>query len=1039
MKKILSLVLALMMVFSIVPAVFADDAVTTAAKDSAYQDAIDFLGLIGLYKGGDGHADSDGVTRWQMALYVARVLTGRTEDAYWKTTENNSGFADVDEYLNDSESYIVGAVSYAANKGIINGYGDGNFGPNDGITYRDALTMVVRALGITYPASGYPWSYVTKADELGLMDGITGVGQTEEISREVVAQILYNAVNADVDGKTIAEEVFGVGEMTVIITASNKVAYEGSTTVLRDGFVQFAAIDDQGNPTGAKYHVAATEFGLTTDNAENAAVGTNYQIVYKDNCVDIIDAKALWTAYENFAATGKNEIVVDAANKTISLGGVKTNLVTVYTDLFNTQGTNNVTGALETKVYGESGVGAWKTIGTTYYMDAQGYIYQIADLKLVAYYFEFFDTIYGCKVETTGKYTYSALSDADAAAIRADLTATANGFAQVTNFASLKDSAYTKVVASDSNNDGTYDRAIVKDFQFGYLDWASDKKTFTIATTNGLNSLAAGATYTTANYRFTGLTPAADAFVIYYVDDVNKEIDIWVEVKAYAEGATTYFANAYILGFSVASNVIYMNDTKSQRFDMPFGYADLNGAPMKAFTTGANANVALNQALIDLLLANQNAYVTYVVVDGKLVYFTAAAQSNDYVVIDKFTSITKDSIIAHAYSTVTDEYADIQIAEFNGWNIGGFEWNEMWQKLVWEGILSGNVPNANDVLATLLPVKANQLYKVVYQNNGAYNLRPVTAADAIATPNGVHVIKEKIHWFKDGVLINNNAQFDPANNAGKYVATSSAHNWLVLQAPVDATTGAYDLTAIEKVYVVPGKIADMIIPHFELYKSADNDFVLVATEAELADFIRSQTVGSDVSFVYYTKYDLYGNDHNNAWADQAVDAHYYYRWMRDVATGNFTLVKINVAEYAAIIAELNKVDAKAAPANAVVLQLNDGVLSLANGALPVVTIGDVAAHLDKANAYDNYAVGSVDAADLVAEVGDFLDEVVCGMDEYVSVQDYFGIANITFIGVDANGKYVKLTGDKLGSAFTGTVDAHLFWDDGASTAVVYVD
>ncbi len=1031
MKKILSLVLALMMVFSIVPAVFADDADTTAAQDSAYQDAIDFLGLIDLYKGGDGHADSDGVTRWQMALYVARVLTGRTEDAYWKTTENNSGFADVDEYLNDTESYIVGAISYAANKGIINGYGDGNFGPNDGITYRDALTMVVRALGTTYPASGYPWSYVTKADELGLMDGITGVGQTEEISREVVAQILYNAVNADVNGKTIAEEVFGVGEMTVIITASNKVAYEGSTTVLRDGFVQFSAIDEQGNPTGAKYHVAATEFGLTTDNAENAAVGTNYQIVYKDNCVDIIDAKALWSTYENFAPASKNDIAVSTDKKTISLAGVTTNLVAVYTDLFNTQGTNNSTGALETKVYGANTVGEWKTIGKNYYMDAQGYIYQIADLKLVAYYFAFFNKIYGCKVETTGKYTYYALTEDEVKVITDDLIAETNGFAQVTDFARLATSAYTKAIASDSNNNGTYDRVIVKDFQFGRFDWSSDKTTFTIKSASGLNSFDGGITRTTADYRFTGVVPAAGAYVIYYVDDVNKEIDIWVEVKPYAEGATTYYASAYVLGFSVANSLIYLNDggDKDTRGSIPFGYAALNGAPMKAFTSGTNVDVALNEDLIDLLLANQGKYVTYVVVDGQLVYFTDAAQANHYVVIDKFTSITKEGIIAHAYSTVTDEYADIRIAEFNGWDIGGFEWEEMWTKLVIDSFFAGNgIPDANEVLAGLLPIKANQLYKVVYESNGAYNLRAVTASDLHNEAiNGVNVSNEKIHWLKaDGSF------FDQT-----FVATSSAHNWLILQAP--KTTNGYDLTAIEKVYVVPGKIANMIIPHFDMYKKADNDFVLVASELELADFIRSQTIGSDVSFVYYEKYDLYGNDHNNAWADQFGDAHYYYRWMRDVATGNFTIVKINVAEYAAVIAALNVVDNTAAPDNAVVLQLNDGVLSLTNGALPTVDMNVVAAQTKKDNVYDNYvAFENTDAANLVATIGNYLDENVCNMDADLAANyDYFGIANITFIGVE-NGEYVNVTGNNYAASFTGTVNAYLFWDNAAGTAVVYV-
>jgi putative cell wall-binding protein len=52
MKKILSLVLAMLMIISMVPAVFAAD-----ASESDYQAAIDYLKTIELYKGtGDSDA-----------------------------------------------------------------------------------------------------------------------------------------------------------------------------------------------------------------------------------------------------------------------------------------------------------------------------------------------------------------------------------------------------------------------------------------------------------------------------------------------------------------------------------------------------------------------------------------------------------------------------------------------------------------------------------------------------------------------------------------------------------------------------------------------------------------------------------------------------------------------------------------------------------------------------------------------------------------------------------------------------------------------
>ena len=220
MKKILSLVLAMLMIISMVPAVFAAD-----ASESDYQAAIDYLKTIGLYVGyGDGEDGADDqVLRYQMALFTARMVTGRVDKAYWATEENDSGFTDVDAL--DEEA--LGGVSYAAQQGIVNGIGGSEFAPFDNVTYRDAIVMIVRALGFNYPASGYPWSYINKARELGVLDGITGVAYTAEVKREVIAQLLYNAMNAEIKGETIAASVFGVEETIVMVTATpNGIVYK---------------------------------------------------------------------------------------------------------------------------------------------------------------------------------------------------------------------------------------------------------------------------------------------------------------------------------------------------------------------------------------------------------------------------------------------------------------------------------------------------------------------------------------------------------------------------------------------------------------------------------------------------------------------------------------------------------------------------------------------------------------------------------------------------------------------------------------------
>ncbi len=160
MKKILSLVLALLMSLSAASmigaaedaAIAEDAAVETeaaaAAETSPYEEAIRFLESYGIYKGTsvlEFVADADSpIERYQMALFVARISTGWVDDAKWAVydewhdgpenrNENRSVF---DDLAGTYAEKVYGAISYANQKGIIEGYGNGKFGPTDGITYR---------------------------------------------------------------------------------------------------------------------------------------------------------------------------------------------------------------------------------------------------------------------------------------------------------------------------------------------------------------------------------------------------------------------------------------------------------------------------------------------------------------------------------------------------------------------------------------------------------------------------------------------------------------------------------------------------------------------------------------------------------------------------------------------------------------------------------------------------------------------------------------------------------------------------------------
>lgn len=189
--KNLNKVLAMLVVFTMIVTSFAFAATfSDVAATSSYNKAIKVdadLGLITGYEDGTFKPEGE-ITRAEFAAIVVRMLG---QEAQAVSAKGATAFTDV-----PADYWASGYINVATNAKIINGYGNGKFGPNDLVNYEDALTMVVRALGYenAIDSSAYPTAYITKAGELGITSGVSGsVGVAA--NRGTVAAIAFNALD----------------------------------------------------------------------------------------------------------------------------------------------------------------------------------------------------------------------------------------------------------------------------------------------------------------------------------------------------------------------------------------------------------------------------------------------------------------------------------------------------------------------------------------------------------------------------------------------------------------------------------------------------------------------------------------------------------------------------------------------------------------------------------------------------------------------------------------------------------------------------
>lgn len=156
--------------------------------DSAsYAKAVNTLVEAGVMNGGsDGNFKPNAsITRAEASVVICRLLNE-------SVTAKESTFPDV-----PATEWSVSYVARAAELGIFNGYSNGNFGPNDAVTFEQMVKVLLSAWGYDDEAAesgGWPDGYLNVAKQLDVTKGINMEGSAP-CTRATVAVLCYNILD----------------------------------------------------------------------------------------------------------------------------------------------------------------------------------------------------------------------------------------------------------------------------------------------------------------------------------------------------------------------------------------------------------------------------------------------------------------------------------------------------------------------------------------------------------------------------------------------------------------------------------------------------------------------------------------------------------------------------------------------------------------------------------------------------------------------------------------------------------------------------
>ena len=165
-KKIIACFMAITMLLS----------VTAFANDTNENTYVDTLSKLGIVKGnGKGYDLNGQIKRCEAAAIIVRLLGEEDNMMMNYDPSQISYYSDI-----ESDKWYAPYINYIANKGIINGYSDFTFRPNQYISEKSVIKMLLGVLEYKYIID-FTWSNIyEKAYEYGLLEDEVDKTKTED-------------------------------------------------------------------------------------------------------------------------------------------------------------------------------------------------------------------------------------------------------------------------------------------------------------------------------------------------------------------------------------------------------------------------------------------------------------------------------------------------------------------------------------------------------------------------------------------------------------------------------------------------------------------------------------------------------------------------------------------------------------------------------------------------------------------------------------------------------------------------------------------
>ena len=354
LKKILALVMAFAMAFTMMAG-----AAFTDAADIKAADAVNMLTALGVIEGNpDGSFKPDNtVTRAEMAKMIFVVRNNKIDDSAYQT--NSTKFVDITGH------WAAGYIKFCESQGIIAGKDATHFDPDATVTGVEAAKMLLVVAGYD-PAkavlTGPNWSANTLkyAGAAGILDDVNS-GLEAGLPRQYAAQMIYNTLDVNrvkwsTDSDSFDDLLNGgvketVGKAYMGLTKSVGVL----TTISRDSLTLTGLDEAESDKVGSGY---VSTFSKVNEDY-TALLGQKVKVMFKDGKSN--NVLGVYAVSDNEAYT-VNASAVEADGQKVKFGGKSYSIENAYGNDYIDVYYTAIDGTEKTVVGTEKGDGSALTI-----------------------------------------------------------------------------------------------------------------------------------------------------------------------------------------------------------------------------------------------------------------------------------------------------------------------------------------------------------------------------------------------------------------------------------------------------------------------------------------------------------------------------------------------------------------------------------------------------------------------------------------------------------------------------------------------------